>query len=157
MLDDLNIRFGKSIDLAVIVGIYNQAIRTGQSTGDLEEYNVEDRVTWIQKFDKDNYPLYVAEIDNKVVGYCSLSAYRSGRKAMESIAEISYYIDESVHGKGIATKLIEYAIQDCQRIHKKTLLAILLDINTPSVNLLKKLGFKQWGHFPNVVDLNGNV
>ena len=155
MKKELTIRFSEITDLPFIVGIYNQAISSKSATGDLNELNVQDRIEWFNKFDNNEYPLYVAEIDNIIVGYCSLSPYRKGRKAMSSVAEISYYLDYSFHGKGVGTILLNYVISDCNRIGKENLLAILLDINSPSIGLLEKLNFKKWGHFPDIINING--
>lgn len=151
---ELTIRFADITDLSSITDIYNQAIRTKCATGDIEEFSVDDRTEWFEKFDNNKYPLYIAEIANKVVGYCTLSPYRPGRKAMSSVAEISYYLDYSFHGKGIGTALLKYVIEDCDRIGKESLLAILLDINTQSVGILEKFNFTKWGHFPDIIDID---
>jgi L-amino acid N-acyltransferase YncA len=155
MKKELIIRFSKIVDLPFIVDIYNQAIGSECATGDMDEFSVDDRIEWFNKFDNNKYPLYVAEIGNRIVGYCTLSPYRQGRKAMSSVAEISYYLDYSFHGKGIGTALLKHVISDCNRIRKKNLLAILLDINSPSIGLLEKFNFKKWGHFPDIINLNG--
>ena len=154
-MDKLLIRFASIADLPFIVDIYNQAIRTKCATGDTREFCVDERKEWFEKFDINEYPLYVAEISNKIVGYCTLSPYRPGREAMSSVVEISYYLDYSFHGKGIGTSLLKYVISDCKRIGKKTLLAILLDINFQSIGILEKFNFKKWGHFPNIIDIDG--
>jgi len=56
---------------------------------------------------------------------------------------------------GVASKLVGHAIRECSRLGIKTLIAILLDINVPSVRLLEKFGFQKWGHMPNVADFDG--
>ncbi len=140
-----------------IVVIYNQAINSKTATGDTHEYSLAERQEWFKKFDANTYPLYIAKIENRLVGYCSISPYRKGRNAMASVAEISYYIDYSFHGKGIATELVNHAIADCKRIGKKNLLAILLETNKPSISLLEKLGFQKWGHFPDIVEMHGKT
>ena len=154
---ELTIRFGTIDDLPAIVDIYNQAIRSKIATGDTQEYQVADRVDWFKKYDRDHYPIYVAQLDAKVVGYCTMSPYRPGRKAMAKIAEISFYLNYDYLGKGIGSQLIEHAITDCPRIGKEHLLAILLDINTKSIGILEKYNFSKWGHYPTVVDLDGKV
>jgi L-amino acid N-acyltransferase YncA len=155
MKSELKIRFAKRNDLPFIVDIYNQAIRSNSATGDLTEFSVEQRLDWFNKFDNEVYPIYITEIETKVVGYCTISPYRQGREAMSSVAEISYYIDYSYHNKGIGSKMFEYVIADCNRIGKENLLAILLDINPNSVGILEKFNFKKWGHFPDVINING--
>ncbi len=147
------IRFATIDDLPMIVEIYNQAIRSKSATGDTDEFSVKEKVEWFNKFSDNEYPIYVTEVENKIVGYATLSPYRKGRKAMNKIAEISFYLEYSYHGLGIGSALVNHAILDCTRINKETLIAVLLDINTNSVTLLKKLGFKEWGHFPNIINL----
>jgi len=152
---DIKIRFAEKTDLSFIVEIYNQAIRSNYATGDLTEFTVEQRVDWYNKFDNEVYPIYIAEVENKVVGYCTISPYRPGREAMSTVAEISYYIDYLYHNKGIGSKIFEYVIADCNRIGKENLLAILLDINPKSVSILEKFNFKKWGHFPDIINIKG--
>ena len=154
MTNQLNIRFAKPDDLSATVEILNQAVRA-RLNGSLEEFTVEERKPWFSKFDQDKYPIYVAEINGDVVGYCYLSPYRPGRQAMNKVAEISNYIHFDHHRKGVASKLIEHALLDCKRLGKESLLAILLDTNDASVAILQKFNFKKWGHYPNIIDLDG--
>ena len=153
MKPKLNIRFADITDLPFIIEIYNQAIRANGATGDLTEFTIEQRIDWFNKFDNETYPIYIAEIANRVIGYCTISPYRPGREAMSSVAEISYYIDYSYHNQGIGSSILEYVISDCNRIRKENLLAILLDVNPKSVNILKKFNFEQWGHFPDIINI----
>lgn len=149
-----NIRFAEIEDLPQVMSIFNQAIRA-KVCGVLKEVTLEDRLDWFNSFDQNSYPIYVAELDDKILGYCYLSPYRSGRQAMASIAEISYYIDYKAHRNGIASELVQYAIDDCDRLGKQSLLAVLLDINIPSIQLLEKFNFSLWGHYPSIIDLDG--
>lgn len=157
MRNKLTIRFAEFSDLSSIVDIYNQAIRTKCATGDTEEFNVEERAGWFEKYCENKFPLYVAEVEDVIVGYCSLSPYRPGRKAMSTIAEVSYYIDYSFHGNGIGIALLKHAISDCKRIGIETLLAILLDINFQSIGLLEKFKFVKWGHLPGIIKIDNII
>ena len=153
--NDITILFGEKTDLPEIVGIYNQAIRSGLITGDTEEFKPEDRIDWFNSFQRDSYPIYVAKTDSKVVGYCTLSPYRCGRKALDNVADISYYVDDDFHRRGIGKALIQYAIDDGKRIKKENLLATLIETNTPSICLLEKLNFRQWGYYPKIFHFEG--
>lgn len=152
MKKEILIRFATITDLPFLVDIYNQAIRSRSATGDMDEFSVEERLEWFEKFDNNEYPIYIAEIETRVVGYCSLSPYRPGRKAMSTVAEISYFLDYSFHGMGIGTALMKHVISDCDRIGKKNLLAIFLDINSQSIGLLKKFKFQKWGYLPDIIE-----
>jgi len=156
MNNSLTIRLASIEDLPNIVDIYNQAIAEKKATADLEPFSVEQRVDWFNKFDDSHYPIYVATINDEVVGYATLSPYRNGREALQKVAEISFYITYNSIGKGIGSALVQHIIDDCKRVNKETLLAILLDVNTASIKLLQKFNFKEWGNLPLKSNFDGN-
>jgi L-amino acid N-acyltransferase YncA len=149
------IRIAKINDLAAIVDIYNQSIPSHQSTGDTQPLRVEDRVTWFEEHHPEKHPIFVAEMDGGVAGWCSLSAYRPGRAAFRFTAEISYYIASTYHRRGVGTALIERALTACPALQIRHLLAIVLERNAASLKLLEKMGFEQWGYLPRVADFDG--
>jgi len=151
----MSIRSATAQDWDRIVEIYNQSIPTGVSTADLSPVNLESRVRWLEEHNEERYPLYVEENETEVRGWCSISPYRPGRMALQHTAEISYYVASSYWGQGVASRLIENALNDCARIGVKTLFGILLDTNEASIALLKKCGFERWGHLPKVADIHG--
>lgn len=146
MIDNLHIRKASITDLASIVAIYNEAIEAGGATADTHKFTVDERKNWFAQFN-DVHPIYVAEIKNLVVGYCYLSPYRKGRQALRNVAEISFYIHYNFHGKGIGSALLNQVLGSS---HHQHFIAILLEENKPSIGLLKKFDFTQWGHFPNI-------
>lgn len=149
------IRLAQIADLPVLVDIYNQSIPSKQSTGDTQPVTVEDRITWFREHDPEKHPIFVAEADGQVVGWCSLSAYRPGREAFRFTREISYYVDFAYHRQGIAKALVEHAIAACPALQIKHLFAIVLEGNQASLTLLQKMGFEQWGYLPRVADFDG--
>jgi L-amino acid N-acyltransferase YncA len=151
----MRIRSAQLEDLAGIVDIYNQSIPSQQSTGDTEPLRVEDRVPWFREHRPDEHPIFVADVDGGVVGWCSLSAYRPGRGALRFTAEISYYIASAHQGQGIGTALVEYAIEACPALQIRHLFAIVLEGNRASLKLLEKMGFAQWGYLPRVANFDG--
>ncbi len=151
----MNIRTAKIEDLGAMVEIYNQAIAVGQKTADLTPVSVEERKTWFEAHPADKYPILVAEEDDTILGYLTLSAYRPGRMALRHTAEVSYYVHFDHHRKGVASKLLRHAIEICPTLHIKTLFAILIDSNEASIRLLEKFGFERWGHLPGVAEFDG--
>jgi phosphinothricin acetyltransferase len=145
----------READVPAITHIYNQAIAMRSATADMSPLSAADRLAWLAEHDPDHYPVYVAEYGNRVVGWCSLSAYRPGRNALRHTAEISYYVDQAYRGKGVGSALIAHAIAQCEHVHIRTLFAILLDINVDSTRILERFGFKKWGHMLNVADFDG--
>ena len=149
------IRFAQQDDLPTIVDIYNQAIQTKQSTGDLQPVTVESRVAWFQAHSMEKYPIFVMEEEGRVIGWCSLSAYRQGRAAFRHTAEISYYISFAHQRRGIGTALIEHTLAICPTLQIRHLFAIVLENNQASLRLLEKMGFEKWGYLPQVADFDG--
>lgn len=151
----MRIRLAEIEDLPAIVDIYNQAIPSKQSTGDTEPLRFEDRVPWFVGHSPARHPIFVAEVDGQVAGWCSLSAYRAGRAALRFTAEISYYIARVYHRQGIGTALIEHALAACPGVQIRHVFAIVLENNAASLRLLEKLGFEKWGYLPRVADFDG--
>jgi L-amino acid N-acyltransferase YncA len=150
----MNIRFAKISDLQRITDIYNLAIKAGNITADIERITIDDRLEWFLDHNIGEYPIYVVEVENRIVGWGALSSYRKGRGALRTTAEISYYVDFINHKKGYGTKLIDHMIKDCDRLGIENLIAFLVEINKPSIEILQKFGFEQWGCFPGIVNLN---
>lgn len=152
---DFDIRLAVENDVPAITGIYNQAVALKSATADMSAVSEENRRAWLREHRADKYPVFVADKQGMVVGYTSLSPYRPGRMALRYTAEISYYIHEDFRGLGVGSRLIEHAIEQCTKLRLKSLFAILLDIDSDSVRILEKFGFKEWGDMPNVADFDG--
>ena len=141
------IRFAQTDDLPAIVDIYNQSIPSQRSTGDTQPLRVEDRLTWFEEHRPDRHPIFVAEVDGQVVGWCSLSAYRPGRAALRFTAEISYYLAAAYHRQGIGTALVQYALAACPAIQIRHLFAIVLEGNQANLGFSGLFPYKApgWG------------
>lgn len=144
-------------DWPYIIEIYNQAIQEGGKTADTETLTVEERKDWLSLHLNTKHPILIAELDSKIIGWCSLSPHRPGRKALEKTLEISYYVDKNYQGKGVGSFLIKSALNYSERNGIKNLFAILLDINNISVKILEKFGFQKWGHLPNIAEIDGKI
>ena len=152
----MNIRIAQLADLPRIVDIYNQAIPSKRSTSDLSPLQVEDRRSWFEEHTPAKYPVFVAEIEGHVAGWCSLSAYRPGRMALRFTAEISCYIDPAFHRRGIGKALLNHAMEACPGLGIKNIFAILLERNLASVRMMESSGFDLWGRLPRVADFDGD-
>lgn len=157
MKTPLLLRYARPDDLTAMVYIYNQAIGEKYCTADTEPLTVSDRQDWYNSHSPDNYPIVVAEKSGIMVGWYSLSPHRPGRKALRSIAEFSYYVHRDYRGEKIGSQLFEHAIDLAPKLGLKNLFAILIDRNIPSIRILEKYGFQQWGHLPEVALIDGEI
>ncbi len=151
------IRLAKTRDLIQINRIYNQAVETRTSTADLEPVSIKDRIAWFDEHDENKYPVFVFEQDEKTVGWISVSPYRKGRRALDHVVEVSYYIEREFLRQGIGTKLMEYVLEHASEYQFSVVLCILLELNIGSIKLLEKFNFEKWGEFPDIVNLDGKI
>ncbi|MCO5250072.1 MAG: N-acetyltransferase family protein [Candidatus Kapabacteria bacterium] len=151
----MEIRKANISDLGAITEIYNQAILTKNATADIFPIEANSRVDWFNEHTPDKYPIFVAVIENQVVGWISLSPYRKGRAALRYTAEVSYYLHADFQGRKIGSQLLEFVINECPKYQIKTLFSIILEHNIVSIKLMKKFGFEQWAYLPNVADFDG--
>jgi L-amino acid N-acyltransferase len=88
----VEIRAAELKDLEDITEIYNHAILNTVATFDTKPKTFEEQKKWFEGHGSKN-PILVAELDNKIVGFASLSKY-STRCAYSDTAELSIYIKE---------------------------------------------------------------
>ncbi|MDY7008744.1 MAG: N-acetyltransferase family protein [Cyanobacteriota bacterium] len=150
----MKIRNAEEKDLAVIVEIYNASIPSRIATGDIECISVESRIPWYQEHPPDSRPIWVMELDEKIVGWLSFQSFY-GRAAYKATAEVSIYIAPEYKGQGIGKKLLSEAILYSPKLKINTLLGFIFAHNQPSLKLFEKFGFQRWGYLPKVANLDG--
>lgn len=143
--------------LKKINDIYNQAVEDGLRTAHTSPVSFIEREGWFSDHSKKSFPVYVfkEEDDDEILGWLSISPYRSDRQALAEVVEVSYYVDYAHHGKGIASKLMEHAINFCKDANYRVMVAILVNSNEPSIALLNKFDFKKGGCIPNAIHFGG--
>ena len=151
----MRIRVAELDDLPAIVEIYNQAVPSFRSTARTAPVTVADRKTWFHEHEPQKHPIFVAELNGCVIGWCSLSIYRPGRPALRFTAELSYYVDTDHQRQGVGSELVNHALEVSPTLGIKNIIAVLIDRNDASRKLLEKLGFQKWGYLPRVLDFNG--
>jgi len=143
MTDTINIRPAKNDNLAAITEIYNEAILHTTATFDTEPVTVEEQKTWFIDHGG-KYPVLVAEVDQTVVGWASLSRW-SGRCAYADTAEVSFYVKAESQGQGIGRKLFGAIIREGQKVGLHTVIARIAEGNEISVHLHESVGFQHVG------------
>lgn len=153
----LLIREASEADLPTIVDIYNQSIPAGWSTADTQPITVADRVEWFRKFDPARRPIWVAELDGRVVATAYLSSFYGGRPAYDATAEISIYVATAAHRQGVGRRLKEFVIGQCPGLGVTTLLSMHFDHNEATRHINDSLGFEQVGHLTEIAVVQGQT
>lgn len=150
MKTETTLRMATRADQAAVVAIMNEAIRN-QKNAYIEVLSERADSLWYSALLSKANALMVVELSEKVVGWGSLTPYRSGRNALRHVAEISFYIASSFQRKGLGTHMINALEEHSKSIGLTHLLAILLADNHHSKQLLSKLGYEQWALLPDIV------
>jgi len=148
------IRNASIADLPTIVSIYNSIIPGRMVTADIEPTSVADKTEWFLAHTPTR-PIWMFENENnEIIGWASFKNFY-GRPAYSGTAEFSMYLDEKFRSKGYGLQILNYAIQQSPSLQIHTLLGFIFEQNQPSLLLLKKADFEEWGHLPDVAVLDG--
>jgi len=139
----LKIRKANLDDLKDITDIYNYAILKTNATFDTKPKALDDREKWFKKHGKKN-PIIVAEQDNEIVGWASLSEY-STKCAYSDTAELSLYIKPEHQEKGIGKQLMEKIIEEGEKAGLHAIISRITDGNKVSIHLHEMFGFEHIG------------
>ena len=135
----LKIRHMTRKDLDTVTEIYNEAIIKTVATFDTETKTREDIETWFDDHSLKN-PMLVAELDDIIVGWASLSKW-SDRCAYSDTAELSLYIKEEYQGKGFGRRLLEAIVHEGERSDLHTVIGRITEGNDASIHLHESIGF----------------
>ena len=139
----LTIRKATPADLGAITGIYNEAILKTTATFDTEPKTEDEQKSWFEHHGP-RYPILVAQENNLIVGWASLSQW-SDRCAYSDTAEASVYVMEEYQGRGIGRKLSEAIIEAGREAGLHTLIARITSENKTSIHLSESVGYRHIG------------
>lgn len=132
-------------DLPKLVEIYNHEVEHGTATFDTNPVTLTDRRRWLAEHNVANHPLLVAECDDAVVGYASLSAFNP-KRAYAATVELSVYIEHNYRRLGLGRKLANAVIEMARKdaaTHR--IVSLVTAENTASMALHAELGFRHVG------------
>jgi L-amino acid N-acyltransferase YncA len=120
--------------------IFATELEKGYSNFDTECPSYE---AWDKSHHKDCRFVYIT--DDKVVGWIAISP-TSSRCAFLGSVEVSIYIDQDYHRRGIGTALMKALIAEAQKKGYWSLYSVIFSINQGSIALHKKCGFREIGY-----------
>lgn len=137
------VRLATEEDIPAILEIYNDAIAHTTATFDLDLQTIDEKKLWFQQFN-DVHPLFVAEINNNVVGYSSLTPFNK-KEAYVKTVENSIYVHKDARGKGVANFLLEKLIIAAKEVKHHSIIALITQGNENSIKLHEKYHFTYVG------------
>jgi L-amino acid N-acyltransferase len=138
------VRDARADDLEAIFQIYNDEVLHGTATFDTEPRVVGRDDGWLTARDRARHPVLVADVDDRVVGWASLSPW-STRGGYARTAEGSVYVHVDHRRRGVGRLLLAALIERARDAGVAVILARIAEANEPSVRLLESFGFGHIG------------
>ncbi|KXY70165.1 MULTISPECIES: GNAT family N-acetyltransferase [Bacillus] len=142
------IREATEKDVIYILDIYNDAILNTTAVYAYKSVTLENRIDWYEQKKADDYPIFVYELDNKVVGFATFGPFRAWPAYKYSI-EHSVYVDKEYRKCGIGTSLMRALITIAKEREYRTLVAGIDAENEKSISLHENYGFVHAGTIKN--------
>lgn len=144
----MTIRLVERADLPAVNAIYNHYVLNSTCTYDEDPTTETERDAWFE-LHRGNYPATVAEVNGEVVGFASLSRYRT-KTAYRFTLENSVYVREDCQRRGIGGKLLADLIARARELEAHSLIAGIDSEQEGSIVLHEQHGFVTVAHLRGV-------
>ena len=136
-------------DYPAVAAVFAEGIATGRAT-------FETTVPSWEEWDAAHFPEHriVAELDGEVVGWIAVVPY-SRRAVYRGVGEESVYVAERARGRGVGRALLEAVIVSARAGGLWTLQAGIFPDNVASLELHRRLGFRDIGVRERIGELHG--
>jgi L-amino acid N-acyltransferase len=139
----VRIRLAADSDADAIRTIYNRQVLESTVTTDIAPRTPKQQREWLNER-SGAHAVLVAEIDDEIVGFASLSPYRS-RPAYSTTVEDSVYIAAEWQGRGVGRELLVELLELAQRHGFHSVMARVVGDHASSIRLHTSLGFELVG------------
>jgi L-amino acid N-acyltransferase YncA len=144
-----HIRAAEERDLPAILDIFNDAITTSTAVFHYDPHTLEMRREWYRAKQAANDPVFVAEIDDSVVGFATYGPFRPW-PAYQHTVEHSVYVARHAWRCGVARALMDALLADARRRGYHAVIGGIVADNIASLRLHESLGFVKVAHFREV-------
>jgi len=136
-------------DYPAVATVFAEGIATGRAT-------FETVVPSWEEWDAGHLPehRFVAELDGDVIGWAAVVPY-SRRTVYRGVGEESVYVAEGARGRGVGRALLEAVIESARNGGLWTLQAGIFPDNVASLELHRRLGFREVGVRERIGQLGG--
>lgn len=139
------IRPASEADLAGILVIYNDVVRSSAAVYTEQEASLDSRRQWYADRQALGYPVLVAEDQaGAVAGFSSFGDFRPW-PGYRFTVEHSVYIRDDCRGRGLGSALITPLFEQARALGKHVMIGGIDAGNPASIRLHEKLGFERAG------------
>jgi phosphinothricin acetyltransferase len=137
-------------DAPSIARIYNQGIEDRVATFETRLRTLDDILSWFDGI----HPIVVVEDNGTILAFASTSTYRP-RDCYSGVAEFSVYTAREARGRGAGRLAMSALIEAATQAGFWKLLSRIFPENTPSLSLMRSLGFREVGTYQKHAQLDG--
>lgn len=137
---EFSIRHFKPTDISKITGIINHYILNSTAIYDYNARSTENQLEILTKIIQKGFPIYVATINQEVVGFGYYAEFRF-KDAYQFSVEHSIYVHPAQLGKGIGKSLLFSLIEKAKKQKLHTMIGVIDSENTESIDFHLKYGF----------------
>jgi phosphinothricin acetyltransferase len=141
--DAVSIRSAERRDAPGIRAIYNHYVTESTALFDMVPRTLDEQVQWVEDH-SGGHPALVAELDREIVGFGSLSVFRS-RPAYATTVEDSVYLLPGHQGQGIGSRLLAELLRMAAAHGFHSVIARITGENEASIRLHAACGFELVG------------
>ncbi|HEX4852375.1 MAG TPA: GNAT family N-acetyltransferase [Puia sp.] len=145
----ITIRQAKEDDVEDLLSIYNNIILETTAIFEYQPHTLAMRQAWFAAKKKDGYPVFIAEENEKIMGFSSYGPFRAWPAYKYSV-ENSVYVDKEYRGRGIGKLLIPPLINAAIQRDMHVIVASIEATNASSLRLHESFGFEEVAHFKQV-------
>ncbi|HET8839038.1 MAG TPA: GNAT family N-acetyltransferase [Flavobacteriaceae bacterium] len=145
----MEIRAANRNDSAIVLKLMNHAILNTTSIYDTHLRNEAYFHAWFSNKQKNNFPVFICEIQGKPVAFGTYDFFRSG-SAYNCTVEHSIHVLGDFQGRKIGKTLMEKLMESAKQEGKHAMVAGIDSENKVSLNFHSKMGFREKGRFPEI-------
>ena len=139
-------------DLPAITDLYNSLIPTTTVAWTELRQTVAERSAWFDRQNADRFPVLVADVDGRVVGFCAYGHFRGAGKwpGYAFTAEHTIHVAQEQWANGIGRVLLETLVVRAQDNGIHVLVGAIDGDNGASIRFHQRLGFAEVARMPQV-------
>jgi len=141
---EIKIRPYETSDTDAIIAILNYYIVNSTAIYDYDLRTLEQQLTVFEEKLKKGFPIIVATVENRIVGFGYYSEFRF-REAYKYTVEHSVYVLPNEHGNGIGSILLKSLIVIAKQQKLHTMIAVIDSENQSSIVFHEQFGFSTVG------------
>jgi phosphinothricin acetyltransferase len=145
----IQVRHATGQDLPRLLEIYNDIILNTTAVYDYEPHTLDMRRQWWETKKSQGFPVFVAEQQEKILGFSSIGPFRAWA-AYKYSAENSVYVAAEARGMGVGKLLIPPLMDAAKKLGLHTIIAGIDATNEASLRLHRSFGFEEVAHFKEV-------